>query len=130
MSTGEVAQQEMDFARDYLAGVYPIQSETAEQVAGRVLTAAAFDLPGDYNSTYPQRIRNVASAQVKEMAQKYLSAENLDLVLAGNVNAFRDELKKAFPNARYEEIPFDQVDVLAPRLRRATPAGSVPPPTQ
>src|SRR5262249_19544017 len=43
MSTGEVTQQEMDFARDYLAGVYPIQSETAEQVASRVLTAAAYD---------------------------------------------------------------------------------------
>ena len=33
MSTGDVTPQEMDFARDYLAGVYPIQSETAEQVA-------------------------------------------------------------------------------------------------
>ena len=32
MSTGDVTQKELDFARDYLAGVYPIQSETAEQV--------------------------------------------------------------------------------------------------
>ena len=38
MSTGDVTPQELDFARDYLAGVYPIQSETAEQVADRVLT--------------------------------------------------------------------------------------------
>ena len=33
MSTGDVTPKEMDFSRDYLAGVYPIQSETAEQVA-------------------------------------------------------------------------------------------------
>ncbi len=72
MSTGDVTPQEMDFARDYLAGVYPIQSETAEQVADRVLTVAAFDLPTDYNYTYPDRIRGVTPAQVKEMAQKYL----------------------------------------------------------
>lgn len=117
MSTGQITQQELDFARDYLAGVYPIQSETAEQVAGRVLTVAAYDLPADYNNTYPERIRGVSADQVKEMAQKYLSADNLDLVLAGNVSAFRDELKKAFPDAHYEEIPFEQVDVLAPNLR-------------
>lgn len=122
MSTGEVTQQEMDFARDYLAGVYPIQSETAAQVADRVLTAAAFDLPADYNRTYPDRIRGVTSAQVRLMARRYLSASDLDIVLAGNVAAFRDALKKAFPDAKYEEIPFDRVDVLAPDLREAPQA--------
>ena len=39
-------------------------------------------------------------------------------MLAGNVTAFRDALKKAFPDAKYDEIPFDQVDVLAPDLRK------------
>jgi zinc protease len=119
MSAGDVTPQEMDFARDYLAGVYPIQSETAEQVADRVLTVVAFGLPSDYNYTYTERISTVTSAQVREMAQKYLSANDLDLVLAGNVGAFRDALKAAFPNAKYEEIPFGQVDVLAPDLRAA-----------
>ncbi|HXW62647.1 MAG TPA: pitrilysin family protein [Candidatus Acidoferrales bacterium] len=117
MSTGEVTSNEMDLARDYLAGVYPIQSETAEQVADRVLTVAAYELPADYNSTYQQRIRSVTRVEVGEMARKYLSADNLELVLVGNVSAFRDGLKKAFPNAHYEEIPFDRVDVLAPDLR-------------
>lgn len=117
MSSGDVTQQEMDFARDYLAGVYPIQSETAEQVADRVLTAAAFDLPADYNSTYPERVRSVTSEQVRAMAQKYIKTNDIDLVLAGNVSAFRDALKKAFPDAKYQEIPFDQIDVLAPDLR-------------
>ncbi len=119
MSTGDVTPQEIDFARDYLAGVYPIQSETSEDVANRVLTAAAFDLPADYNSTYPDKIRAVTSAQVRDMAMHYLSAKDLDLVFAGNVSAFRDDIKKAFPDAKYEEIPFDQVDLLAPDLRKA-----------
>jgi zinc protease len=117
MSSGDVTPQEMDFARDYLAGVYPIQSETAEQVTDRVLTVAAFELPKDYNYTYPDRVRGVTSAQVKEMAQKYLNTDDLDIVLAGNVSAFRDALKKSFPEAKYEEIPFDKLDVLAPDLR-------------
>jgi hypothetical protein len=116
----------MDFSRDYLSGVYPIQSETAEQVAERVLTAAAFDLPADYNSTYPEKIRAVTPAQVKDMAQRYLTTNDLDLVLAGNVSAFRDALKKSFPDAKYDEIPFDQVDVLAPDLRAPKAAAPAP----
>jgi len=118
MSTGEVTPKEMDFARDYLAGVYPIQSETAEQVADRMLTVAAFNLPADYNNTYPEKIRSVTSAQVREMAQRYLSTKDMDLVLAGNIGAFREALKEEFPNAEYVEIPFDQVDVLSQDLRK------------
>ena len=128
MSTGEVTPAELDFARDYLSGVYPIQSETAEQVADRVLTVAAFDLPEDFNSTYPSKIRLVSSAEVRAMAEKYLGANDLDIVLVGNVAAFRAALKKEFPEAQYEEIPFDQVDVLAGDLRKpeGTAAATTP----
>jgi zinc protease len=118
MSTGDVTAKELDFSRDYLAGVYPIQSETAEQVADRVLTAAAFDLPADYNSTYPDKIRGVTPEEVRDVAKRYLGADDLDIVLAGNVSAFRDALQKEFPNATFEEIPFDQVDLLSADLRK------------
>ncbi len=126
MSTGEVTQQELDFARDYLAGVYPIQTETAEQVADRVLTAAVYDLPPGYNSTYPDQIRGVTPAQVAAMAKEYFSAADLDIVLAGNIGAFRDDLKKTFPNAQMEEIPFDQVDLLSSGLRKPRETASAP----
>ena len=117
MTNGDVSPQEMDFARDYLAGVYPIQSETADQVASRVLAVAEYGLPADYNSTYPDKIRGVTATEVKSMAAKYMSAGDLDVVLAGNVSAFRDELKKEFPSAKFDEIAADQIDLLAPGLR-------------
>jgi zinc protease len=125
MSSGDISEAELNFARDYLSGVYPIQSETAEQVAGRILAVAEFDLPADYNDTYPERIRGVTPEQVKQMAQKYMQTKDLEIVLAGNVGAFRDALKKEFPNAQYTEIPFDQVDVMASDLRRAKAASAV-----
>ena len=129
MSNGEISQDELNFARDYLAGVYPIQSETAEQVANRILTVAEFDLPADYNDTYPERIRGVTPEQVRQMAQRYLQTKDLDIVLAGNVNAFREALKKEFPNAQYTEIPFDQVDVLASDLRKPKQSASAASPS-
>ncbi len=119
MANGEINQKELDFARDFLAGVYPISSETAEQVVDRVLTVAAFDLPPDYNQTYPAKVRATSLADVQSMARKYFTAKDLDLVLAGNVGAFRDDLKKEFPDAQFVEIPFDQIDVLTPDMRAA-----------
>jgi predicted Zn-dependent peptidase len=114
----------MDMSRDYLAGVYPIQTETAEQVAEHVLTVAEFNLPADYNSTYPDKIRGVTSTEVQQVAQRYLETKDLDIVLSGNVGAFRDALKKEFPNAQFTEIPFDQVDVLAPDLLKPKEAAA------
>jgi zinc protease len=128
MANAEINQKELDFARDYLAGVYPISSETAEQVADRVLTVAAFDLPADYNQTYPARIRAMPLDQVQAAARKYFTARDLDIVLAGNVGAFRDSLKKEFPDAQFAEIPFDQIDVTTPDLRAAKQEGAAPSP--
>ena len=130
MATGEVTPAELNFARDYLVGVFPIQTETPEQVAGRVLSVAQFDLPADYYDTYQEKVRAVGVEQVKAMAARYFAGcasrtpcrdetTSLDLVLVGNVSQFRDALKKAFPNAQYEEISYDQVDLLRADLRRA-----------
>ena len=124
MSTGEVSPAELDMSRDYLAGVYPIQAETAEQVADHVLSVAEFNLPADYNSTYPDKIRGVTPAEVHQAAERYLETKDLDIVLAGNVSAFRDALKKEFPQAQFTEIPFDQVDVLAPDLLKPKSAAA------
>jgi zinc protease len=118
MASGAVTKAELDTARDFLAGVFPIQSETAEQVAGRILNVAQFDLPADYNDTYQQKVRDVSAEQVKAMAAGYIDADSLDLVLVGKVSQFRDTLKKEFPKAKYEEIPFDQVDLFSADLRR------------
>jgi zinc protease len=129
MSQGEISQKELDFARDYLAGVYPIESETAEQVADRVLTVAAFDLPADYNQTYPEKIRATSLEQVQAAARKYFTTGDLDIVLVGNVSAFRDALKKQFAGAEITEIPFGQVDVLSPTLqapKQAAAAATAP----
>jgi zinc protease len=122
MATGDIQPKELDFARDYLAGVYPIETETAEQVADRVLTAAAFELPTDYNSTYPDRVRSVSAATAKEIAARYFTTKDLDLVLVGNVAKFRDDLKKSFPDAVFTEIPADRIDATRPDLQKPAQA--------
>ncbi len=124
IATGDITPKELDFARDYLAGVYPIETETAEQVADRILTAAAFGLPADYNSSYPERVRSVSASDAKTIAQRYFTTKDLDIVLVGNVSQFRDELKKEFPGAQFTEIAADQLDATRPDLRKPAPASA------
>jgi zinc protease len=128
MAAGQVNQANLHFARDYLTGVFPIQTETPTQVVTRVLTAVEYGLPADYNQTYPQRVAAVTLAQVKQMGQRYFVAKDLDIVLVGNASGFRDALKKAFPHAAYEEISVDQLDLLLPKLHHVTPKPPAPTP--
>jgi hypothetical protein len=60
----------------------------------------------------------VGPAQIKELSGRYFDAVNLVLVLVGNVKQFADAFRKEFPKVRFEELPFDKVDLLAPGLRR------------
>jgi zinc protease len=123
MSTGELDPHELDFARDYLAGVFPIQSETGEQVASRTLTVIQYGLPADYNQTYQQKVLAVSPTDVKHMAGRYFNPSNLILVLVGNVKGFREAVRKEFPNATYEELSFDQVDLLTPDVKKPKTIG-------
>jgi zinc protease len=129
MASGEVTADELNVARDYLAGVFVIASETPGQIAGRVTNAAFYGLPDDYNQTYPAKVRAMTAAQVRQMAERYFDAGNLDLVLAGNAAAFREALRAAFPTAKYQEIAADQLDLLAPDLRKAGQAPAPRPPS-
>lgn len=124
MSTGEATQVELDFARDYLVGVFPLQSETPAQVAGRVLAVQEYGLAPDYYDTYREKIAATGFAEIKRVAAPYFSTTNLEIVLAGNVSAFREAIQKEFPGAKFEEIAFDQVDLLAADLRRPKEAAA------
>ncbi|MBI3403858.1 MAG: insulinase family protein [Acidobacteria bacterium] len=121
MAAKGVTGEELDFARNYLAGVFPIQSETPEQVAGRVLTQAQYELPSDYYRSYRERVLGVTADAVKQMSTKHLAGADIDLVLVGNVGGFRDALKQAFPNGQFEELTLSQLDLLSPNLRLAEP---------
>lgn len=127
MATGNVTTEELTFARDYLVGVFPIQSETPEQVAGRALNVAHYDLPADYYDTYRERILAMGTEQVKAMSRRYFDASDLSLVLVGNAKAFGEALKKDFPGAKIEELVVADLDLLEPSLKHgATPGATVP----
>jgi zinc protease len=124
MANGNVTPEELRFAKDYLVGSFPMQSETPEQVAGRVLSLSLYGLPADYYQRYRESVQGVTPAQIKELAPRFYNTSSLSVVLVGNVAAFRDALKQAYPGAAMDEVRASDLDLLAPDLRRKASAGA------
>jgi zinc protease len=77
------SDEEMEEARGYLTGVFPVRLETNAGVAGQLLSAEIYGLGLDYIERYPSIIRSVTTARAREAARKHLDPEHYVLVFAG-----------------------------------------------
>jgi zinc protease len=104
---------ELTEATSYLSGVFAIQTETANAVAGRVLTSALHGLPADYWQTYRERVRKVSAADVSAAVERQLRPEQLTIVAVGKAEGFAKGLE-AFGPVRV--IPAAKLDLTQPAL--------------
>jgi zinc protease len=76
-------EREMEEAKGYLTGVFPVRLETNAGVAGQVLTAELYGLGLDYIERYPSIIGAVTREETHAAARSYLSTRAYALVTAG-----------------------------------------------
>lgn len=98
-------QREVDRARDFIAGVFPLHLETTGQVASRISELLVYGLPDDYFSTYRDRIRSVSSQDILAAGREVLRAREMVVVVVGEAEAVRGPL---------EDLGVAPVDVLSP----------------
>ncbi len=75
---------EMEAAKGYLTGVFPVRLEANSGVANQLLSAELYGLGLDYIERYPSIVRGVTTADAKAAARKYLSRDAYVLVVAGS----------------------------------------------
>lgn len=93
LRTDGAADDEVVSARDYLAGMIPLELQTNDQIAARLADLFTFDLPPDYFADYRQRILAVSTADVDRVAREHLRPERLAIVVVGDANSIQDELQ-------------------------------------
>jgi zinc protease len=76
-------EREMEEAKGYLTGVFPVRLETNAGVAGQILTAELYGLGIDYIERYPSIIGAVTRQEAHAAARTYLSTRAYALVTAG-----------------------------------------------
>src|SRR6266850_5970685 len=79
-----VSQKEIDDAKSYLTGVFPIRLETQEGLIDQLVQIKMFGLPGDYLETYRHHIQAVTIEQVQEVARKYVRPDEAAIIIVGD----------------------------------------------
>ena len=108
----ELAERKM-----YLTGAFPLEIETPQGIANKVLEALKFGYDREFLESYRDRLAAVTAEQVRSFAERRIHPGSMLIVLVGNAKAFSAELEKRF--GKFETIPMAAVDLLQPSLRRA-----------
>ena len=80
--------------KNYLTGIFPLQLETANAVATRVINLKLYELPINYYSTYISNINKLTKLDILNTARKYINPNSVYIVLSGNSKDIKDRMKK------------------------------------
>ena len=124
MEKAVVPAEELESRKTYLTGAFPLEIETPDGIAGKVLEAMKFGYGREYLESYRDKLAGVTADQLKSFAERRLHPETMLIVLVGNAKAFSADVEKRFGKA--ETIPVAEVDLLQPGLRKKAeaPAGT------
>jgi predicted Zn-dependent peptidase len=92
--TEEITDEELETVKNYMTGVFPLQLETANSVASRVINLKLYDLPKNYYNTYISMISSLTRNDILEAAKKYIHPDNLSIVISGDAGAIKDKLTR------------------------------------
>jgi predicted Zn-dependent peptidase len=90
-----VEQAELDAARDYLIGVFPLRFETSAQVAGALSGLVVHGLPDDELDRYRPAVAAVGADDVHAAAEAHIRPERASIVVVGDVSRFEEALREA-----------------------------------
>ena len=98
---------ELENTKGYLIGHMALDCETSDGIAGQTVELMAHELPLDYWSRFPEKVRGLTEQELWDTARRYLDPESSAIVLVGNVTAFKKDLKKL---GHVRIIPLDSLD--------------------
>ena len=85
--------EEVERARDYIAGVFPLRMETTAQLASRLAELVALGLPDDYHHTYRDRVRAVDVEGAREATRRHMHPDHATIVLVGDPDRIVTEVE-------------------------------------
>jgi predicted Zn-dependent peptidase len=89
-----VPETELELQREYNVGNYLLSLENAGRTAQRVQDIDLYGLPEDFYKKYAKRMASTTVAKIQELAKKYLSTENVAIVVVGEAKQVQPELEQ------------------------------------
>ena len=88
-----VSAEELDNAKSYLTGVFPIRIETQDGLIDQLISIKMFDLPDDYLHTYRDRVHAVTAEEIQRVAQEYVTPDRAAIVIVGDAGEINEQVK-------------------------------------
>ncbi len=89
----ETSEEELENAKRYLRGIFPLQNETAASIAALVLRQHLYGLSDNYWDSYLNTISQVNQADLNEMALKYIRQDEMYIIIVGDADALVEKVK-------------------------------------
>jgi zinc protease len=95
---------ELQGAKQYLRGIFPIQTSSQNGLSATLNNVYVFGLPKDYPETFRARVAAITPAQVKSGASTVLGSDNSVIAVVGDWVQVKDQL------AGYKDITFLDIE--------------------
>ncbi len=105
-------EEDIGFARDYLARGMALQRDTASARLTLKLRQKLLRLPEDYYDTYAERVREVTPASATDAVAQHLDGQNLAIAITCTADEIRDDLRAFLgDDATIETVPYDSPEL-------------------
>jgi zinc protease len=90
MREQRVTERELNDAKDYLTGSFPLRLDTNRKVANFIAQVEFFQLGVNYPEWYADLIKKITAEDVERVARRYLQPDKLITVIVGNQKKIGD----------------------------------------
>jgi zinc protease len=84
IQTEPVTEKELNDAKAYLTGSFPLKMDTSAKIAGMLTSIEIYNLGLDYPNTYPRVINAVTREDIQRVAVKYLHPSAMAIVVVAD----------------------------------------------
>jgi predicted Zn-dependent peptidase len=89
-----VGEDELQHIKNFITGNFPLQLETPNAIASKLINLKLYDIEDDFYSTYITNVNKITREQIKAAAEKYLYPDNLTISIAGNPDDIAEPMKQ------------------------------------
>jgi zinc protease len=114
-----VGDRELDGAKAYLTGSFPLTIETPESIAMQVVNALFYGLPLAELQNFRERVNAVTPDDIQRVAKALLRPDRLSVVLVGNSAAFASQLRGVGFDT-FETVELADLDLTSASFKRTT----------
>ncbi|MCB0795232.1 MAG: insulinase family protein [Flavobacteriales bacterium] len=102
-----VGREELELAKNYMAGSFARSLEDPRTVARFALNTFMYELPRDHYNTYLARLDTISADDVRVAAEKYLFPDNADILVVGDKESLAAKLTMLSFDQRLRQLNED-----------------------